>query len=319
MTVDSRPEPSGLQRATAFAPASVGNVAIGFDIMGFSVDALGDRVTVTRRAEPGVRITAIRGVAADLPLDPARNTAGRALLAMQEALKPGFGFEMQIEKGIPLGSGLGGSAASAVAAVVAANALLSEPRTQLELLKYAMQGEAVASGSLHVDNIAPSLFGGLVLTVGIDHPRVKQIPVPAGIASVIVHPHMFLSTKQARAILKGTVELSDFVWQTANLAGFISGCYTDDLDMIRASFEDVVIEPQRAALIPGFPEVRRGAMDAGALGCSISGAGPAMFAWALAGHADTVLATMRARVRAALDRTRRVDCRRTVGGRPSGD
>ena len=135
-----------------------------------------------------------------------------------------------------------------------------KPCTQLELLKFAMAGEAVASGALHVDNIAPSLFGGLVLTVGIDHPRVKQIPVPAAIRAVIVHPHMFLATARARAILKGSVELSDFVWQTANLAGFISGCYTNDLDMIRASLEDVVIEPQRQALIPGFQEVRRAAM-----------------------------------------------------------
>jgi homoserine kinase len=271
----------------------VGNVAIGFDILGMAVDALGDRVTVSRSSQPGVRITAISGVPEELPLEAERNTAGSALMAMQQALNPGFGFEMQIQKGIPLGSGLGGSAASAVGAVVAANALLPEPCSKLELLKFAMQGEKVASGSLHVDNIAPSLFGGLVLTVGIDHPRVKQIPVPAGIKSVIVHPHMFLSTKQARAILKRTVELSDFVWQTANLAGFISGCYTDDLDMIRASFQDVVIEPQRQALIPGFNDVRQAAMDAGALGCSISGAGPTMFAWALADHAETVLATMR--------------------------
>jgi homoserine kinase len=271
----------------------VGNVAIGFDILGMAVDALGDRVTVSRSSQRGVRITAISGVPEELPLEAERNTAGRALMAMQEALNPGFGFEMQIQKGIPLGSGLGGSAASAVGAVVAANALLPEPCSKLELLKFAMQGEKVASGSLHVDNIAPSLFGGLVLTVGIDHPRVKQIPVPAGIKSVIVHPHMFLSTKQARAILKRTVELSDFVWQTANLAGFISGCYTDDLDMIRASFQDVVIEPQRQALIPGFNDVRQAAMAAGALGCSISGAGPTMFAWALADHAEMVLATMR--------------------------
>jgi homoserine kinase len=293
MSPHSGPASAALQRATAFAPASVGNVAIGFDILGFAVGALGDRVTVSRRRAPGVGITAIRGVAGDLPVDPERNTAGRALLVMQEALNPGFGFEMEIDKGIPLGSGLGGSAASAVGAVVAANALLPEPVSKLELLKFAMQGEKVASGSLHVDNIAPSLFGGLVLTVGIDHPRVKQIPVPPGIRAVIVHPHMFLSTKQARAILKRTVELSDFVWQTANLAGFISGCYTNDLDMIRASFQDVVIEPQRQALIPGFHDVRRAAMEAGALGCSISGAGPTMFAWALEGHATAVLETMR--------------------------
>jgi homoserine kinase len=279
--------------ASAFAPASVGNVAIGFDIMGFAVDALGDRVTVARRSAPGVGISAVRGVAGELPREARDNTAGRALLALQESVRPGFGFELEIDKGIPLGSGLGGSAASAVAAVVAANALLPEPVSRLELLKFAMAGEAVASGARHADNIAPALFGGLVLTVGIDHPHVKQIPVPQGIRAVIVHPHMFLATANARAILKHNVELSDFVWQTAHLAGFICGCYTDDLELIRASFEDVVIEPQRAALIPGFQQVRRGAMEAGALGCSISGAGPSMFAWALAAAAPAVLEAMR--------------------------
>ena len=281
-----------ISKATAFAPASVGNVAIGFDILGFAVDALGDKVTVARRKEPGVVITRISGIAGELPTEPEKNTAGRALMALYETVKPDFGFALEIEKGIPLGSGLGGSAASAVGAVVAANALLPNPCPKLELLKFAMHGEAVASGSMHVDNIAPSLFGGLVLTVGIDNPRVKQIPVPPGVRAVIVHPHMFLSTKQARAILSRTVALSDFVWQTANLAGFISGCYTNDLDMIRASLEDVVIEPQRQALIPGFFEVRRAAMQGGALGCSISGAGPTMFAWAPASKAQGVLAAM---------------------------
>jgi homoserine kinase len=287
--------PSERISATAFAPASVGNVAIGFDILGFSVDAIGDRATVRRSdsvERGGVQISAIRGVVADLPLEAARNTAGRALMAMQEALQLDYGLELQLDKGIPLSSGLGGSAASAVAAVVAANALLSEPRPPLELLKYAVQGEAVASGSVHVDNIAPSLYGGLVLTVGIDHPRVKQIPVPETIRAVIVHPHMFLSTREARAILRRSVEMADFVWQTANLAGFISGCYTSDLDMLRESFEDVVIEPQRAALIPGFAEVRRAALGAGALGCSISGAGPTVFAWCLVSQAQQVRAAM---------------------------
>jgi homoserine kinase len=270
---------SASRRATAFAPASVGNVAIGFDILGFCVDAIGDRVTIERSSEPGVRIVRATGVVGDLPLQPQKNTAGRALLALNVAVRPDFGFDMSIEKGIPLGSGLGGSAASAVGAVVAANALLARPLAKIELLKFAMQGEAVASGSLHVDNIAPSLFGGLVLTVGIDNPRVKQIPVPKGLSAVIVHPHMFLSTKQARAILKREVAMSDFVWQTANLAGFISGCYTDDLPLIAEGLNDVVIEPQRKQLIPGFTAVRAAAMTAGALGCSISGAGPSMFAW----------------------------------------
>jgi homoserine kinase len=283
---------SGRERATAFAPASAANVAIGFDILGFSVDVLGDQVTVKRTARPGVLISGSAGVVKDIPHDPEKNTAGRALLAMQEALQPGYGFDAFITKGIPLGSGLGGSAASAVAAVVAANALLDKPLTKIELLQFAMQGEKVSSGSLHVDNISPSLFGGLVLTVGIDHPRVKQIPVPDGIRAVLVHPHLFLSTKQARGILKREVTMSDFIWQTANLAGFISGCYTNDLDMIRASFEDVVIEKQRSQLIPGFDNVRKGAIEAGALGCTISGAGPTMFAWALESDAEKVRAAM---------------------------
>jgi homoserine kinase len=283
---------SGKSTATAFAPASVGNVGIGFDILGFAVDALGDRITVKRAAEPGVRITSISGVPEELPLEPERNTAGRALLALNVAVRPSFGFEMSIQKGIPLGSGLGGSAASAVGAVVAANALLDRPLEKLELLKFAMQGEAVASGSMHVDNIAPSLFGGLVLTVGIDNPRVKRIPVPRGIRAVIIHPHMFLSTREARSILKRDVAMADFVWQTANLAGFISGCYTDDLDLIREGLNDVVIEPQRKKLIPGFSAVRAAAMAAGALGCSISGAGPTMFAWAPGETAEAVRSGM---------------------------
>jgi homoserine kinase len=283
---------AAVKAVTAFAPASVGNVAIGFDILGFSIDAIGDRATVRRTAAPGVQISAITGQVPDLPREAGRNTAGRALLAMQEALQLDFGFDLALEKGIPLSSGMGGSAASAVAAVVAANGLLGEPRPLLELLRFAVQGEAVASGSVHVDNIAPSLYGGLVLTVGIDHPRVKQIPVPAAIRAVIVHPHMFLSTRHARAILKGSVQMADFVWQTANLAGFISGCYTDDIDMLRESFEDVVIEPQRAALIPGFGDVRAAALAAGAIGCSISGAGPTVFAWSLAEHAERVCTGM---------------------------
>ena len=174
--------------ATAFAPASVGNVAVGFDVLGLSVAALGDRVRAVRRPEPGVAIRSVTGVVHDLPLVAERNTAGMAVLAMQRSLDLPFGFDLDIEKGIPLGSGLGGSAASAVAGVVAAAALIERPVPMTELLKFAMQGEAVASGAVHVDNIAPSLYGGLVLTVGIDNPHVKQIPVPEGVRCVVVHP-----------------------------------------------------------------------------------------------------------------------------------
>jgi homoserine kinase len=276
----------------AFAPASVGNVGIGFDILGHTVRAVGDRVRARRTAQKGIRIAAITGGVAALPLEPERNTAGMALVSMASALSLPFGIEIEIEKGIPLGSGLGGSAASAVAAVVAGNALLDAPLSKLELLKFAMHGEAVASGSVHVDNIAPSLFGGLVLTVGIDHPRTKQIPVPPSIRCVLAHPHMFLSTREARRVLRKTVDLSDLVWQTANLAGFLSACYTNDLAMLRDAFEDVIIEPQRAALIPGFKAVKQAAMGNGALGCSISGAGPTVFAWAEEPYAEGVRAAM---------------------------
>jgi homoserine kinase len=265
--------------ATAFAPASIGNVAVGFDVLGHSFQAIGDRVTARRVAVPGVTITSITGTTVDLPKEPEKNTAGMAVLSMVRDLKLDFGIELAIEKGIPLGSGLGGSAASAVAGVVAANALLATPLTQLELLKFAMHGEAVASGSVHVDNIAPSLFGGLVLTVGIDNPNVKQIPVPKTVRCVLVHPHMMLSTREARQILNRSIDLSNVIWQSANLAGFLTGCFTNDLQLIRESLEDVIIEPQRQVLIPGFPAVKQGAMSNGALGCSISGAGPTIFAW----------------------------------------
>jgi len=284
--------------ATAFAPASVGNVAVGFDILGHTVAALGDRVTVTRRAQPGVSIRSITGVVVDLPLAAEKNTAGMAALALQRELGLPFGFDLDVVKGIPLGSGLGGSAASAVAAVVAASALVAEPPDRTQLLKFAMQGEAVASGSVHVDNIAPSLFGGLVLTVGIDNPHVKQVPVPEAVRCVLVHPHMVLATREARAILGKTVALADVIWQQANLAGFLAGCYTSDLPLIRESLLDVIIEPQRQVLIPGFAAVKHAALAAGALGCSISGAGPTVFAWAEEQDAANVRAGMVAAFRA---------------------
>ncbi len=265
--------------ATAFAPASVGNVAVGFDVLGHSFQTIGDKVTARRIAEPGVRISSIGGLVSDLPREPEKNTAGMAVLSMVRDLKLDFGIELAIEKGIPIGSGLGGSAASAVAGVVAANALLPTSLSKLELLKFAMQGEAVASGAVHVDNIAPSLFGGLVLTVGIDNPNVKQIPVPPSVRCVLVHPHMMLSTKAAREILNRSIDLSNVIWQSANLAGFLTGCFTGDLRLIRESLEDVIIEPQRKVLIPGFQAVKDGAIARGALGCSISGAGPTVFAW----------------------------------------
>jgi homoserine kinase len=279
-------------RAIAFAPAAVGNVAVGFDVLGFAVEVLGDRVTATRTAEAGVRIAAVRGAAGELPREPERNTAGRACQAFLERLRPGFGLALELDKGIPLASGLGGSAASAVAAVVAANALLERPLAAEELFELALAGEAVATGGRAFDNVAPSLFGGLVLTVGDAEPRVRRIPVPAGVRAVIVHPRIAVVTREARALLRPAVPLADFVTQSANLAGFVAGCYTGDVELLRATLRDVVIEPQRAGLIPGFAAAREAALAAGAIGCSISGAGPATFAWALERDAEAVRAAM---------------------------
>lgn len=277
-----------LRSATAFAPATVGNVGVGFDILGHAFPALGDRVRADRVQPPGVRIVSITGIDCNLPVEAADNTAGKAVQSLSESLNLRFGIELSIEKGIPIGSGLGGSAASAVAAVVAANALLDHPLSPLELLMHAIQGEAVASGSRHADNVAPSLFGGLILTVGIDRPRVKSIPVPPGLRCVLVHPHFNLPTRDARAVLGATVSLSDVVWQAANLAGFLAACYTNDLDLMREAFEDILIEPQRAKLIPGFKGVQRAALVEGALGCSISGAGPSIFAWCEESRAESI-------------------------------
>ena len=288
MATGSGQHGTGRPSALAFAPASVGNVAVGFDVLGHSVSVMGDRVRAARMPDRSVRISGITGVVRDLPLDPARNTAGRAVMALADALQLDYGFDLIIDKGIPLASGLGGSAASAVAAVVAANALLEEPVDPLQLLKFAMAGEAVSSGTPHADNIAASLYGGLVLTVGLDDPVVVRIPVPQVIRCVLVHPHLELATHEARDMLARAVSLSDFVSQQGNLAGFVAGCFTEDLRLIRTSLADVVIEPQRKRLIPGFDAVKQAALAAGALGCSISGAGPAVFAWCEAPGVDAV-------------------------------
>lgn len=263
-------------QATAFAPASVGNVGVGFDILGHTIVGPGDRVSVRRIAEPVVRVAAIRGCATDLPTIAERNTAGAALIALRDKLALPFGFEIEIDKGIPYGSGMGGSAASAVAALVAANALLERPLSRDALYPFALIGEAVASGSHHGDNVGAMLLGGLVLATA---DRLTSIPVPAELRCVLVHPHAVLETRAARAALDGNYALSAFVEQSANLALVLAGCFKSDFELIRTGLSDVLIEPRRAALIAGFDAVKQAALDAGALGASISGAGPSLFAW----------------------------------------
>jgi len=265
-----------LREARAFAPASVANVAVGFDLLGYVVAGVGDTVTVRRIAEPEVRIAAIRGTVVALPREAAANTAGAALIALRDALSLPFGFELEIDKGIPLSSGMGGSAASCVAALVAANALLDAPLSREQLYLHSLEGEAVASGSRHGDNLGPMFFGGLVLST---LERVVPVPVPAHWHSLLVHPDALLETRRARAALQGDYQLKEFVAQSSNLALVLAGCHAGDAGLVRAGLRDVLVEPRRAPLIVGFDAAKQAALEAGAMGASISGAGPSLFAW----------------------------------------
>ncbi|WNL46091.1 homoserine kinase [Dyella sp. BiH032] len=262
--------------AHALSPASVGNVGVGFDILGHSVAGAGDRAEVRRIDEPVVRIAAIKGCVEDLPLDAAKNTAGMALMALRKALGLRHGFELVLHKGIALGSGMGGSASSCVAALVAANALLERPLLAESLYGFALEGEAVASGGRHGDNVGPMLLGGLVLAT---RDRLVRVPVPDAWHCALVHPHMVLETRKARAALAGAYELKEFVAQSANLSLVLAGCWRGDAALVREGLSDVLVEPRRAPLIPGFARVKQAAMDHRALGASISGAGPSVFGW----------------------------------------
>jgi homoserine kinase len=278
--------------ATAHSPASIGNVGVGFDILGHTVTGVGDTAMVRRIDEPVVRIAAIRGVITDLPYAAENNTAGAALLALRQSLGLSFGFEIELEKGIPLGSGMGGSAASCVAALVAANALLDAPLRREELYRFALAGEAISSGGLHGDNVGAMLLGGLVLAT---QTRLLKLPVPADWHCVLVHPDAVLETRRAREALKGAYALNEFVAQSGNLALLMAGCFQGDAALVREGLNDVLVEPRRAPLIAGFAEVKRAALDAGAMGASISGAGPSVFAWfETRGAAESAVAGMRA-------------------------
>lgn len=268
--------PSAPTLACAFAPASVGNIGVGFDLLGHSVEGAGDRAQVRLIDQPLVRIAAIRGVVTDLPLQPERNTAGQALLSLRAALGLRHGFELVLDKGLALGSGMGGSAASCVAALVAANALLLHPLTREALYPFALDGEAVASGSRHGDNVGSMLLGGLVLTTPT---RLLRIDVPAAWHCALVHPHTVLETREARAVLAGHYALGEFVAQSTNLALVLAGCWRGDATLVREGLKDVLVEPRRAPLIPHFAQVKQAALDHHALGASISGAGPSVFGW----------------------------------------
>jgi len=274
--------------ASASAPASIGNVGIGFDILGQAFDAARDLVTAVREEEPGVRLGTVTGLVASLPDNPRTNTALAAAEAVLAAAGQPFGARLSIEKGVPLAAGMGGSAASAVAGAAAANALLDEPFPLESLLPFALEGERVASDPPHWDNVMASLYGGLILAAREDPPLLHRLPAPDGVVAILLHPAVKIETRMARSILAPEVSLKLAVEHSRRVAAFVAGCCTGNLDLVRAGLEDILVEPQRERLLPLLPAVRRAALEAGALGCSFSGSGPSVFAWALEADANAV-------------------------------
>jgi homoserine kinase len=257
------------------SPATLSNLGCGFDVLGLALNAPYDAIRVTRTAEPDVRIRHLDPY--NLPTDPTRNVAGVALLALLRAVPAGIGFEVEITKGIMPGSGVGSSAASAVGAVVGANALLEQPFTKMQLVDFAMAGEAVASGARHADNIAPAMFGGFTLVRALE-PTLDIVALAAPPLWVaVVHPQIEVKTIEARKVLPAAVPLGLAVRQWANVAGLVAGFLTADYDLIGRSLADYIVEPARQALIPGLAEARVRALAAGAIGGGISGSGPSIF------------------------------------------
>jgi homoserine kinase len=262
----------------AFAPATVANVSCGFDVFGFAVEQPGDEVSLTLVKTPGVTIRKIEGDGGRLPLEAEKNTAGVAVLAYLKALDRTDGVEISLQKNLPLGSGMGSSAASAVAALVGINHLFGEPLLRKELLPFAMEAERVACGSAHADNVAPSLLGGFVLIRNYDPLDVVTIPTPENLFCTLVHPHLELKTEDSRLVLRSSISLKDAITQWGNIAGLVAGLMKPDFGLIGRSLKDVIAEPIRSLLIPGFDSIKEKAVEAGALGCGISGSGPTIFA-----------------------------------------
>lgn len=277
---------------TAFAPASVGNVGVGFDLLGHALEGVGDTVTLRRRAAAGVAITAVGGRVPGLPRDPENNTAARPVLRMIEALGLPGGASLELDKGIPMGSGMGGSAASAVAAVVAADALWELGLSPPELLRFALEGERATSGAAHPDNAAASLYGGLVLTEPGEALHCTRLPSPPGLVCVLCHPDLDVRTVDARRILAPTVPLEAFVRQSGWLAGFVAGCLRGDPAQVARCLNDEIIGPQRATLVPGCDAALEAARGAGAVAGALSGSGPSVFAWVPAERAGAVAEAM---------------------------
>jgi homoserine kinase len=270
-----------------FAPATVANVAVGYDILGFAINRPGDEIVARFNPDlKGLKITAITGTGNKvLPFDVEKNTAGVAAQRLLEHLgMTDVGIELEVHKKMPFGSGLGSSAASSAGAVVAVNELLGAPLSRESLLYFTVLGEVVADGSFHADNVAPCLVGGITLIRSNESLDIHHLPVPPNLHVAVIHPDLEILTKDARAVLSDTVLLNTAVHQMGSLASFIVALYTNDLPLLGRSLHDFIIEPQRKQLIKGFDDVKAAAMKRGALGCSISGAGPSMFALCDSGY-----------------------------------
>tara|TARA_R110001599_G_scaffold335402_11_gene552413 strand:+ start:23050 stop:23994 length:945 start_codon:yes stop_codon:yes gene_type:complete len=265
------------QKVTAFAPATVANVSCGFDILGFAIEDLGDKVSVSLSDTPGVRVVKITGDNGKLPYESEKNTCSVAVKAMVDNLGFKGGLEIELYKGLPLGSGMGSSAASAVAALMATNALLGNPYEKKDLLPFGIESERIACGAGHADNISPSLLGGFVLIREYKPLDVIPLHVPRGLYCTLIHPHLELNTSDSRSVLRRNVTLQDATTQSGNIAGLVAGLFQEDMGLISRSLNDVIAEPSRSILIPGYDEVKVGIIPAGALGCGISGSGPTMF------------------------------------------
>ncbi len=261
----------------AFAPATVANVCCGFDILGFAVDFPGDEVKLTLRSDSEIVITSITGDEGRLPKEPEKNTAGVAVISFLKSIGSNQGVDIELKKNLPLGSGMGSSAASGVAALVAINHLMGNPFTREQLVPHAMEAERIACGSAHADNVAPSLLGGFVLVREYSPLDVIKINTTDKIYCTLVHPHLELKTEDSRKVLRQSLHLKDAITQSGNIAGLMIGLTKPDYGLISRSLKDVIAEPIRSAFIPGFSNLRSVAMQAGALGCGISGSGPTIF------------------------------------------
>ena len=281
---------------TAFAPASIGNVAVGFDMLGLALADVGDRVSARETDTPGVEVAEVRGIDGELhphlSTNAEENTASIAARALWDVYGTEGGVELKVYKGVPLQSGMGSSAASAVAAVVAVNALLDKPLAVELLLPYALEGEKYASGSLHADNVAPSLLGGMIFCPQVLLPEIIRLPVPNGVSSVLVHPDLQVNTAHARKGLARGVAMKQWLSQQGYLGAFIAACASSDLSMLSKSLKDVVIEPQRTAAVSCFDVVKEAAVRSGALGFSLSGSGPSLFALCEDGKASNLATAM---------------------------